>query len=346
MESSNGMFVELLSTATQYSPSDFQHNTLQLLRGVCDFDMAMWGVVSFARHARTVYQSINLYDVPKEVFGEFGTVADADGVGALVLSHPDQDVAGFNLRQQLLDPHYRDFMAYVDRFGFHNLLYATRPQSKQGALNFIALFRSGDRTPYTTQEVGCSSELLRCAVLGGIINDKLSFQPTTTLRTDSNFVRARASTSGVLLAVDGGFVELLQRQWPQYRGPLLPGELLRALRDPRRYKFLGRHLIAAAFTVADTLYIMACPNVRQIELTPRQLEVACLVASGCSNKEIACRLASSEKTVANHLSAIYGSLGLLGKGQANDANRENWKRAALIRWWMEHPGGAESPRHV
>jgi DNA-binding CsgD family transcriptional regulator len=341
MDSTPGMFVELLRTASQYSPADFQASTLQLLREVCDFDTAMWGVVSFARNARTVYQSINLHGVPTEVFGEFGKVADTDGVSARVLDHPGEDVAGFNLRQQLTDSRYRDFMDYVDRFELHNLLYGTRPHTTAGALNFIALWRRGDRARYSAHEIGRTSELLRCAVLGGIINEKLAFRPTT-VRTDSNFVRGRASTSGVLLSVDGGFIELLQRQWPQYRGPHLPAELMRALRDPRRRKFLGRHLIAAAFTVDDTLYIMACPNVRQIEMTSRQLEVACLVASGCSNKEIACRLASSEKTVANHLSAIYGSLGLQGKARPSDANRENWKRAALIRWWMEHPGGAES----
>jgi DNA-binding CsgD family transcriptional regulator len=344
MDSTSGMFAELLTAASQYSSGDYQRSTLQMLRGVCDFDMAMWGVVSFARNARTVYQSINLHHVPAEVFTEFGKVADTDGVSARVLSHPHEDVAAFNLRQQVTDARYDDFLSYVHRFEFNNLLYVVRPHAKPGALNFIGLWRRSDRATYTPHEVGRSSELLRCAVLGGIINDNLAFKSTTTIRADSGFVRARASASGVLLSVEGGFIELLQRQWPQYRGPLLPAELMRALRDARRYKFLGRHLIASALTIGDTLYIVACPNVREVELTPRQLDVACLVASGCSNKEIACRLASSEKTVANHLSAIYGSLGLHGKAKLDDANRENWKRAALIRWWMEHPGGPESVR--
>src|SRR5689334_15187323 len=101
MDSSSGMFVQLLSSASQYASHEFQCNALQMLRGVCEFDMAMWGVVSFARNARTIYHSINLHQVPLEVFNDFGAVAYTDGVADRVLSHPDEDVAAFNLQQEL-----------------------------------------------------------------------------------------------------------------------------------------------------------------------------------------------------------------------------------------------------
>ena len=75
MDSSSGMFVQLLSSASQYASHEFQCNALQMLRGVCEFDMAMWGVVSFARNARTIYHSINLHQVPLEVFKAIAPVA-------------------------------------------------------------------------------------------------------------------------------------------------------------------------------------------------------------------------------------------------------------------------------
>jgi DNA-binding NarL/FixJ family response regulator len=43
-------------------------------------------------------------------------------------------------------------------------------------------------------------------------------------------------------------------------------------------------------------------------LTPRELEVARLVAEGKSNREIASELFLSEKTVESHLSHIFGKL--------------------------------------
>jgi DNA-binding NarL/FixJ family response regulator len=45
-------------------------------------------------------------------------------------------------------------------------------------------------------------------------------------------------------------------------------------------------------------------------LTPRQRAVLALLAEGCSNVAIAARLAITEKTVINHLSSIYVTLGI------------------------------------
>jgi len=48
-------------------------------------------------------------------------------------------------------------------------------------------------------------------------------------------------------------------------------------------------------------------------LTPRQLEIARLVAQGCTNAEVAKRLAISEGTVKTHLHMLYKKLGIGGR---------------------------------
>jgi len=45
-------------------------------------------------------------------------------------------------------------------------------------------------------------------------------------------------------------------------------------------------------------------------LTPREVEVLCLVARGASNKEIAAKLVISEKTARNHVERIYAKIGV------------------------------------
>ncbi len=51
-------------------------------------------------------------------------------------------------------------------------------------------------------------------------------------------------------------------------------------------------------------------------LTPRELEVLRLVASGQSNKAIAAGLVLSEKTVERHLSNIFSKLGVSSRAAA------------------------------
>jgi DNA-binding NarL/FixJ family response regulator len=45
-------------------------------------------------------------------------------------------------------------------------------------------------------------------------------------------------------------------------------------------------------------------------LTPREIEVLCLVARGASNKEIATALVISEKTARNHVERTYAKIGV------------------------------------
>jgi DNA-binding NarL/FixJ family response regulator len=58
-------------------------------------------------------------------------------------------------------------------------------------------------------------------------------------------------------------------------------------------------------------------------LTARQRSVLGLVASGCSNKEIARRLAISEKTVKAHLTSVFRELGVYDRVQAALWARDN-----------------------
>jgi predicted ATPase/DNA-binding CsgD family transcriptional regulator len=87
-----------------------------------------------------------------------------------------------------------------------------------------------------------------------------------------------------------------------------------------------------AFAVADKLAHKPAPPVRSVPdtaLTPRQLEIARLIADDLTNRQIADRLFLSERTVETHITNILNKLGLNSRIQ-------------LSRWIAELPESARS----
>ena len=57
-------------------------------------------------------------------------------------------------------------------------------------------------------------------------------------------------------------------------------------------------------------------RVRELDITPRELEILGLIAAGLSNREIAIRLFVSENTVKTHSSRLFDKLGAKRRTQA------------------------------
>jgi len=61
------------------------------------------------------------------------------------------------------------------------------------------------------------------------------------------------------------------------------------------------------------------------ELTPREIEIVHLLVEGLRNKEIACRLSITPRTVSFHLNSIYSKLGVSSRTEAAiHALRQGW----------------------
>jgi NarL family two-component system response regulator LiaR len=64
-------------------------------------------------------------------------------------------------------------------------------------------------------------------------------------------------------------------------------------------------------------------RVNELGITPRELEILGLIASGLSNREIADRLFVSENTVKTHSSRLFDKLGARRRTQAVQIGKEN-----------------------
>ncbi len=61
-------------------------------------------------------------------------------------------------------------------------------------------------------------------------------------------------------------------------------------------------------------------------LTPQELRVAKLAAEGLTNKEIACHLLISPRTVGHHLSNVFPKLGVVARSELARVDFDNGLR--------------------
>jgi len=114
--------------------------------------------------------------------------------------------------------------------------------------------------------------------------------------------------AGLLQVAPRGFVELLRREWPNWRGPRLPRPLTLDLAGPGRAVF--REIVIRTDPSDQYAWVRVRPAEPIDRLSEREAEVARLSAAGRSNKEIGQTLGLSPFTVRNHLNNIYAKLGL------------------------------------
>jgi len=93
--------------------------------------------------------------------------------------------------------------------------------------------------------------------------------------------------------------------------------LLEAIRERSDFAQLATELARLEDSIREAMSTapraLATPIAR---LSKRELNVLVHVASGLSNKQVALRLGISERTVRNHLTRIFGKLGVMTRTEA------------------------------
>jgi DNA-binding NarL/FixJ family response regulator len=161
---------------------------------------------------------------------------------------------------------------------------------------------------------------------------------------DSTYLEAVAAEwRGAVLLASGdpaGALERLRQAWQTWQVLHTPYETARvrlvvahACRELGDHDTADMELDAAAQVFQQLKAVPALERVNELSrrreqatpggLTPREVEVLRLVATGATNREVADTLVISEKTVARHLSNMFTKLGLTS-------------RAAATAWAYEH----------
>ncbi len=156
-------------------------------------------------------------------------------------------------------------------------------------------------------QAGVAAALETCAYLASAQR-----QPRRALRLQVAAERLRAAIGPQLLTPVGGRV---RRQLELQLAASLGAEARRSIGEAAATEPLEQSIARAlAFPGGEPEPGDAAPVPADV-LTPREREVARLVAQGLSNRQVAEQLVLTEKTAANHVGRVFEKLGVHSRGQ-------------------------------
>lgn len=178
----------------------------------------------------------------------------------------------------------------------------------------IFLYRLHD-VPYTQEEL-CLHELAAPHIQAVLRSQALTLLESQSEKSDKMVASAVADQIGAIHHVSSGFLELMQVEWPGWRGPKLPDEIAKVKSDDgERGKFTGERIVILIQAKGDLTLLSVRPKDKFDRLTRRERQVAGLFANGQNYKEVARKLSISPVTVRNTLANIYKKLEISDKSE-------------------------------
>lgn len=304
----------------EQSVEDFQDWALELIRPLMSFDSAFWCGSSVFPADAAMHQ-VHLVRQPGDMAGagteHNGLASDINDQMLIaagrstIFSHDSPMARGSD------EPFWK-------QYGISQILGTYVHDSVTGLHHVLSLYRKETYPPFNEKD-----RLLHQFIVPHLIdawnnNRILRLHSETNTPSSSQCRAAVADATGAMHFAQPGLVDLLREEWPHWRGPGLPPQLVEVFSSDSGAEIVGRTVVISIGALQDVFLVRIRLRREADSLTPRELEIAGLFARGETYKRIAIKLALAPSTVRNHLANVYAKLGADNK---SDLARliDNWK---------------------
>lgn len=308
-------FVAEANRMAQTSEPNLAEYGLEQLRTMLDFDCAWYGwTLQHNDHTR-VYASSTI-DMPHTFVDDWNIVRDQDLVAKDL--RRDRRKVGLYSRNQRAQTD--EMLNISERYGLRKWACAVHGRPDRATTFFVSLYRTDPHgAEWNSEEI----QLLQCTV------DHIFLALQAAFSRES----PDADDRGADLIVDpSGFAylglarsgPLLRRIWSNWKGERIPPQLQQVVRKMGSHTLADEGLVVSSEPVQPSAgkseLIRVKLNLQSSldRLSPREQQVASLLASGATHKEAACTLGSAPATVRNQTQTIYEKLGISSKAQLID----------------------------
>ncbi len=314
LEQFSALLLNLHHAASAQPASDFQAQALRLLNALISFDAGWWALGVDDPHAQ-IYDTC-LHNLPLEMLDKYNELKEFDVIAQAVARQP-----GITLNVRIHDWYPKEYWPYLDVYGFHHALSTVTADPITGLSTGVTLYRADPQRPFSEPERRFKQALTPHLVAA---LNRTQIDPwTRPASSERRFPgTAIADEGGRLRYANENFGAMLQLEWPDWRGPLLPEAVRELLCAGNEARFAGSR-IAAQITLRQHMPLIQLRSKRLADqLTGQQMKVANYAVDGLNFKEIARRMDLSPATVRTYLTNIYRKLGVKNKVQLAETMRE------------------------
>jgi DNA-binding CsgD family transcriptional regulator len=306
------LLLHLYHDAIALPERQFQTKAFADLKKLVPFDAAWWGVgvidvAAGIDYAGPKISDIHLENMPQNTLENYENFKQFDTLAKATALEPGKT---FNVCVREWYP--EAYWPYLDIFGYRQVLTTLIVTPFTKFTTGVTLYRADPDRPFSEQERRIKQALMphwaaalsRARIAPWLRDVASSLQYPGTALVD---------TLGTLRYASGDFREILQYEWPDWRGPLLPEPLHRFLSTNMQTKYLGAHIVAKIVQMSNMARVQVRPKCLADQLSHQQFKVAKYSADGLSFKEIARATDLSPATVRTYLRNIYSRLGVNNK---------------------------------
>lgn len=314
------LVIELYRAAQEMAVDEFREFSMGLLNSVVPFDSAMHGSGSLMQQGMQI-QEVYLHNKPLEQLADYAAITHADPVLGAARANPGRPIR-FHPPTLFSGKEKRPLFDYAKRYEHGNGMSTVHVDQCSSHAQLFALYRADEDRHFLKQDSWVAEQVIPHLLEAHKINQALALHRTVE-DADRSTV-AIASTDGVLHFCGAGFRKLLNMEWAEWEGAILPGPLMEGLARAGPAGFCTAAIRVVAKCAGEVLFLKAsrvsalapcttiCPKLLQNAhgLTPAEARVAIALLEGDSAKDVANYLGVSFNTVRTQIKEIYAKLGV------------------------------------
>lgn len=310
----NDCVLQLYRLAREVDYDDFQSQALKAVQPLIPFDGAMWLLVGFVGDtAYPLYRHV--MGRPESFMDYVATIGDQDPLRRRTLERPGITAAA----SVQLDPVPEDFRKWLERYNIAHAISTLSEFDKLSQLRLVvSLWRSDALPPFTEAERRRKQSLMPHLIESHRQNRRAVIHQALLRAWEAQHSTALVDGRGVLYHAEQAFIQLLARNWPEWRGAKAPEPLVERLVQRDSWELSTATDLIRCAPLGDLYLLVGTESNVLRELTTRERQVATRFSEGFTYREIADQLSLSPATVRNYIARIYQKLDVGNKTELRD----------------------------